>query len=42
MAQIQLGPLMLSSYAFFALFGAFACLIYGWLCIPKAQREQSV
>lgn len=37
MAQIQLGPLMLSSYAFFALFGAFACLIYGWLCIPKAQ-----
>ncbi|MDB7985616.1 prolipoprotein diacylglyceryl transferase [Faecalicoccus pleomorphus] len=42
MAQIQLGPLLLSSYAFFALFGAFACLIYGWLCIPKAQREQSV
>lgn len=42
MAQIQLGPVVLSSYAFFALCGAFACLIYGLFCIPKAQREQSV
>ena len=42
MTQIQLGPIVLSSYAFFALCGAFACLIYGLFCIPKAQREQSV
>lgn len=41
MAQIQLGPIVLSSYAFFALCGAFTCLIYGLFCIPKAQREQS-
>lgn len=41
MAQIQLGPIVLSSYAFFALCGAFACLIYGLFCIPKAQKEQS-
>lgn len=32
---------MLSSYAFFALCGAFVCLIYGLFCITKAQREQS-
>ena len=42
MTQIQLGPIVLSSYAFFALCGAFACLIYGLFCISKARREQSV
>ncbi|WP_288228788.1 prolipoprotein diacylglyceryl transferase [uncultured Faecalicoccus sp.] len=42
MAQIQLGPIVLSSYAFFALCGAFACIIYGLFCISKARREQSV
>lgn len=42
MAQIQLGSLVISSYAFFAVCGACACLLYGYLCISKAQREQSV
>lgn len=42
MIQIQLGPIVLSSYAFFVLCGAGACFVYGLFCISKARREQSV